>query len=302
MADLDSVFSKYDKLGIFFYTGSVCSSPTVGYLSRFRRVHVPFFESLDGHMLRDAGISRTRFDHTFNEALQCMIENRRSKLLSKLNIGVSEPSADCLVFKWRPFLIDRGALSARRQLFERLNTIPFVIARKSILEQATKILLNENFNDGKRHLQFMAAKMPEEEYEEVAQQLLDYRIAWGPSDIKNLKELASERLNGTREMLRKARLNMGDVPITLMLTENFFRPELEEREFASFFSQKLGLEGFRCQIRDKGVAISSGGQKIRRLGFQSCNVSNFDEIVRRPELLSIESEYQQLLFDSGLVT
>ena len=284
------------KLAIFLYTGNVCSSPTLQNIARFDDVSTPIFEHLDPYHLLEKKISREFHDITFNNALADVLANEQTALLTMLGIKLSYPARSCLAFKWRPFLNDKSALRRRMQLFSSMQVVsPFLIVRRSLLEQVTKIHLNE-LATGSQHLQFSAGEMTQIEYREYQQRLRERRFKLGSHDIDNIEALARRYLAGTKEIFVHAHEHFPGANLSLIKAEDFFQPEINEDKFFSYFSRKLHLGR-----HDGGEDSVHFLPKIRRAGFSLQNVSNYDLITSDPDLNSLEHQYNELLWDKGRI-
>ena len=281
---------SFSKTALIFYTGNVCSTPLVQTFNRVAGFEVPIHEHLDQYMIEES-LGQVDISRTFNSALKDIADHNNSVLLGQLGIKLPETRSEYLALKWRPFGGTESAIAEREKIFDEINSVPFLIARSSVVHQAVKIALSEKLQ-GTRHLQFSAKGLSQEKYQDLLLEIQKTRVVL--SEIEYLAQIARNFLARTKKTLKLARSHFPSVPINIIRSEDLFTPMLEESLFLEYFSKKLNfnLPGF---IHATCAPIS------KKAGYSISNCINLEEITSDPTLMNLEKEYASLL-DASLAS
>lgn len=290
---MSKIIIKADAL-ICFYTGNVCSTPFIQSFNRIKDTCVPIHEHLDEYYIQENIPDEDPVD-VFIRAFSSLIKKEYSGTLKALGVDV-EDIGSCrdkrlIAFKWRPFLPkNRKKKNELLKYFKSLSLIPISIVRRSVVDQAIKVVINEKYY-GTRWPQFNAAKMSKLEYEAYLGNQDKLSINLDNSDILYCINVAKGFHNRTKSTLSLSRELCKAKP-KLVISEDIFTPLINELKFIEF-CESIGISVLKLD-REKSIKVNT-----RKAGLNLTNVSNYDDIKNAPELRRIENAYQNTLLKNA---
>ena len=260
------------------YTGNVCSSPFLGMFEYVEEFQMNTYENLDPYHIKNI-FGEYNSDFLAERFLE-LHEHRLSK--ERRFLGISNPTGDKpVVLKWRPHKVGR---STKLATVLRENFIPFILVRKSVVEQGLKIVGNE-IVFGTKWPQFRYTRQLKDSFEiteEVGKEILkesNTLVNW----IKEIKE--------TLEGFYKS-------PVPFVYAEDVFSPYVDVERFQEVVESVLGEKitiNLPENFNPKTTALGSFTRKFQKRGVDMSKVKGLQEFMESDEVKRMEERYLKVV-------
>lgn len=277
---------------IILYTGNVCSTPFLNSFKRIPGICVPAHEHFDEYFIRkmfpNCGPEKILF-----EVLSDLYDRKFTQPMSQLGIAEEDIRGleECprLVFKWRPFTGNNLKYKTLlKELFIKMNVKPVIIVRQSLLEQAIKVVMTENYY-GNRWPQFKAAGLSNEEYKQYIKEQETVVLELTSELLDKVIFEARSFLNKTKNVIGFIDTYFSQMDCKLAVSEDLFNPLFDEERFNEFGSSLL----------DTPITVQKTAKtekpKSRKAGLSLKNIQGLDRAINNKTLCELESEYFRLL-------
>ena len=280
------------RASVVLYTGNVCSTPFINAFKLVSGFCVPLHEHLDQHFIKWK-IPEAEAGEIFCEALAAVLKREYTPILDRLGISsedlLSPEHAEHLIFKWRPFNAEDAATAvAQKALFVEAQIQPFLIARRSLIEQCTKVIITERYY-GNRWPQFKAAQMSSQQYEDYIAEQKTVMIELGDKDLETIAREARGFYIRTCRVLEMADRFFPGRNCKLIVSESLFKPHLDKTAFRTLCSEEFG-----CANTKLGNNIHIE-RSSRKAGLALSNVINPELVFESEDLMELEAQYCDLL-------
>ena len=254
---------------ILLYTGNVGSTPTMHFLKQCG-YFVPFREHMDEYKLKSMG---SDVSHEGLNFLRHVIEAKQYEERYKNYAALSDTEIIDrmpVAFKWRPHPRSNSS-DALRAYFQRLNLEPFFMFRRSVVEQAIKVKLNQIFFQTKNP-QFITERLPHDEYLELKQSAAEFQHAFSATEIDEIGEDVDKWIERTVRLLRLSQIFFPSKKPPILFAEEVISGSYNHAKAQQFFSSKLGVN------LEPPKKIT---ERTKKLGFRVEQALNSEDVLGR---------------------
>lgn len=284
---------------VLLYTGNVCSTPMVDFARGIGDVYVPALEHFDRHKFVSYATDDAAYTESLSKVLDVTFGRQDHEYLREIaSKGAGYPFGDLtaphVFFKMRvpdPSLGDRAPLAA---VFARHKVRPVTILRRSVVEQATKMVMSIK-HYGHSHMQFHASRdrMSDADFQQHQRDLAAMRVYLDAADIRDVRKTAFSILNARRTIRKAASSLFGHKKLDAIITEDVFRPQLNADAYKAAMSRVL--------LNDLAFSVPEDSN-FRKSGPDIENCANFDVVKADPVLRVYEFAYQRHILKLNVIS
>lgn len=285
---------------IICYTHNVCSTAMAQYAGRMAGVFQPIGEHFDPYRLPDYSLTPETAAPWIAETLEDLYCRRTSETwalpaIASFRGRPTLPSVEekqHVVFKWRCADPTWTGAHLIRDVLERHHVRPLVIVRRSVVEQAIKVLLGRKvYND--KHPQFAAAKLSQDEYDRYIEGQNAISVTFTDAQLNEARRLAASLSVQTKILIDSVQYYFpADQRPPLLIAEDVFRPLVDRDRHFRVMQKLLG----DVTPLAPGVEI-----RMRKAGLDLAHCANAAEILASDRAREIESEYAGILATCDII-